>query len=406
MAIRFNKLARLAIRKLSAGSITEHGITFVRLANGDGVYSVNVMVDGQRIHRVIGKESEGVTRMQAEKFIEQARTDARAGRLNLPRGRKTALGFRDAAAKYLQLIAQEGGKDLKMKRYRLTRHLVPFFGDTPLSKLANFDVERYKKLRLDQRAERGRKKDGTKVYAGVTKAGTVNRELATLSHLLNKAVEWGWIAHRPAQIKRLKEAQGRAPYLTIEQSAKLIEAAKLDPNPHIHAFIVTGLETGMRRMEILRTRREHVRLDLLTISIPNAKAGPREQPITKNLAEVLEAHMATLPTDEQWLFPSPASASGHAADIRKAFRRVVKAAGLDPDEIVRHTLRHTAITHLVQAGVDLPTVKRISGHKTLIMVERYAHANGEHIQAAMNKLEARYRNSAKEPSAVYKLKAA
>jgi site-specific recombinase XerD len=58
--------------------------------------------------------------------------------------------------------------------------------------------------------------------------------------------------------------------------------------------------------------------------------------------------------------------------------------------VVRHTLRHTAITHLVQAGVDLPTVKRISGHKTLLMVERYAHQNGTHIQAAMDALEARY----------------
>ena len=69
---------------------------------------------------------------------------------------------------------------------------------------------------------------------------------------------------------------------------------------------------------------------------------------------------------------------------------MVTAAGLEPDEVVRHTLRHTAITHLVQAGVDLPTVKRISGHKTLIMVERYAHQNGAHIHAAMDKLEARY----------------
>ena len=76
-------------------------------------------------------------------------------------------------------------------------------------------------------------------------------------------------------------------------------------------------------------------------------------------------------------------------EIRKPFCRVVAAAGLDPKQIVRHTLRHTAITHLVQAGVDLPTVKRISGHKTLIMVERYAHQNGEHIQAAMDKLENR-----------------
>ncbi len=38
-----------------------------------------------------------------------------------------------------------------------------------------------------------------------------------------------------------------------------------------------------------------------------------------------------------------------------------------PKQIVPHTLRHTGITHSVQAGVDLPRVKRISGHKTLIM---------------------------------------
>jgi len=49
------------------------------------------------------------------------------------------------------------------------------------------------------------------------------------------------------------------------------------------------------------------------------------------------------------------------------------------------------ITHLVEAGVDLPTVKRISGHKTPIIVERYTHQNGEHINTAMDKLEDRYR---------------
>ena len=71
---------------------------------------------------------------------------------------------------------------------------------------------------------------------------------------------------------------------------------------------------------------------------------------------------------------------------------MVKAAGLDPKEIVRHTLRHTAISHLVQAGVDLPTVQRMSGHKNLQMVERYSHQNEEHIRAAMDKLERRYRS--------------
>jgi len=48
------------------------------------------------------------------------------------------------------------------------------------------------------------------------------------------------------------------------------------------------------------------------------------------------------------------------------------------------------MTHLVQAGVDLPTVQKISGHKTLQMVVRYSHQNGEHIHTAMNALEQRY----------------
>jgi hypothetical protein len=46
-------------------------------------------------------------------------------------------------------------------------------------------------------------------------------------------------------------------------------------------------------------------------------------------------------------------------------------------------MRHTAITRLVEAGVDLPTVQRISGHKTLAMVLRYAHVHDPHIDDAV-----------------------
>jgi hypothetical protein len=67
MAKTFTKRTRPAMRKLASGDkLNEHGITFERLANGDGVFTVNVMADGQRIHRVIGRESDGTTRTQAE----------------------------------------------------------------------------------------------------------------------------------------------------------------------------------------------------------------------------------------------------------------------------------------------------------------------------------------------------
>ncbi|MBF0187984.1 MAG: hypothetical protein HQL50_08655 [Magnetococcales bacterium] len=140
MALKFSKLTRPAMRTLSPGKkLMEHGIQFQRLANGDGRFTVNVMVDGQRIHRVIGKESDGVTRKQAEEFIQQARTDARKGRLNLPQGRKVVLGFGQAAEDYVVKLEKEGGKNLKEKKRQIKQHLIPFFKSKSLSKVSTLN---------------------------------------------------------------------------------------------------------------------------------------------------------------------------------------------------------------------------------------------------------------------------
>lgn len=400
MALKFQQLTRPNIRKLAAGQkLHEHGITFERMENGDGKFSVNVQVDGKRIHRHLGKESAGVTREQCEQFIEQAKTDARQGRLNLPKGRKLVLGFEEAAESYLKKSSEEGGQNLKKKTTHLRRYLIPFFKNMPLAKISSFDLERYKKSRLESESLRGgdrvsqhARESGKQKGALVGKVtpGTLNRELATLSHLLTKAVSWGWLDHKPMEIKRLKEESGRIVYLTQDQITRLLDEAKQDDCPTLFPFILMGLETSMRKMEILSIKLEHIDVNRRVIYIPKAKAGAREQPITASLADFLKSRIEQSEPNQIWLFPSKTSAAGHVVNIEKPYRRAVERAGLDPKEIVRHTLRHTAITHLVQAGVDLPTVKRISGHKTLQMVERYSHQNGDHIQAAMDRLQSRY----------------
>ncbi len=375
MSLKFQKLTRTSIRKVKPGEkLQEHGISFERLTNGDGRYSVNIMVDGIRIHRVIGTESEGTTRRQAEDFIEQSRSEARQDRLNLPQGRKVVLGFQKAAKAYLEKLEQEGGKDVERKKQRLVLHLCPFFKDKPLSSIATFDLERYKKSRTEEGASNG----------------TINRELAALSHLFTKSVEWKWINYRPAKINRLKEDSGRIVYLTQTQITNLLEAAGKHQSYFIYPFIRIALGTSMRKSEILSIRLANIDLDKRAIYIPKAKTGAREQPITKSIANYLSGSLKTTEPNQVWLFPSKQSKNGHITWPDQAFRSVVKAAGLDPKQVVIHTLRHTAITHLVQAGVDLPTVQRISGHKTLQMVARYSHQNGEHIKSAMNKLEQRY----------------
>ncbi len=115
-------------------------------------------------------------------------------------------------------LREEGGKDLTMKKARINIHLIPFFDRTPLDKISTFDVERYKKHRLEEGAAKG----------------TVNRELAALSHLFSKAIEWHWIDKKPAIIRRFKEDQARFNYLTVEQIQRIYEIAKNDQN---HTFI-------------------------------------------------------------------------------------------------------------------------------------------------------------------------
>lgn len=377
MSRTIKKISPTSTRKMLAGDkVTENGISFERLAGGDGRWSINIMVDGVRIHRVIGLESEGVTLTQVQKYIEDTRTKAREGRLNLPKGRKLTLTFSQAADDYMERLRQTDGKGIAFKDAILRLHLKPFFGDIPIAKFSQYDLDRYNKVRFDEKA----------------KPATVNRELTVLSHIFSKAEEWKWIDHRPVKVKRQKVEESRLIYLTAEQADSLVQAATHDQNRHIYPFIVVALETGMRRMEILRMKRTDVDPARRVIFIPEAKAGMREQPITTGLADYLKRYIESLNDASDWLFPCSTSATGHTVAIEKAFRRVVADAGL-PANVCRHTLRHTAITHLVQSGVDLPTVARISGHRTLAMVAKYAHANGEHIQAATDKLERRYHHT-------------
>lgn len=373
MALKFTILTRKSIQLLSYGSrLTEHGIVAERTKSGDIVYRINVMVDGERIHRVIGRESDGTTRTQAEEAIAVLRTRAKEDRLDLPTGRKIPMPFKEAAASYIKRLKEEGGKTIERKERMLELHITPALGSKPLSKITSSDFATYRAAR---------KKDGAK-------DATINREMAVVSHLYSKAVDWGWVAAKP-KISRAKEGDGRIAYLTPEQCARIIAAARNDLSPHIHPFCVIALSTSMRMSEVLSIKPGHLDFEKRRIFIPNAKAGQREQPMTKALSDFLKSHLKGLPDDAEWLFPNSASKSGRVMTIRKAHRRVVKAAGLNPDEILRHTFRHTAITHLVQAGVDLPTVQKVSGHKTLAMVARYAHANGKHIDAAMDNLEQR-----------------
>ncbi|MFY7835773.1 MAG: tyrosine-type recombinase/integrase [Novosphingobium sp.] len=380
MALKFSRLTRPNIRALAAGGrIIEHGIVVERLGNGDVRYSINVMVDGQRIHRVIGRESEGLTREQAERAIEGLRTRAREGRLDLPMGRKVPQSFTDAAETYLTRIEHHPkfGRNLGPKRRHLRERLSPFFKTQRLNKLTDFTISNYVKHRKEQGAAHA----------------TINRELSTLSHFLNRAIEWQFIrADQKPRIPKFNETRKKIVVLTEDEKRVLMQAAMRDSNPHTWLFVAIALGTGMRHSEILRVRWDEIDLENRRIYVGKAKAGQREQPIPQALAYMLGKEHTQLGKPEGWLFPTTRADAKHAhrQQLSGQFRRAVEAAGLTPAKVTPHVLRHTAITDLIRDGVDLPTVQRISRHKTLAMVLRYTHLSDDHIDESVAKLDAAF----------------
>jgi integrase len=372
MSLRFSRLDRPAIRKLQPGEkITEHGITAERLADGDLRYSVNVMVDGLRIHRVIGKEKEGVTRTQAEEFIEQARTDARLDRLSLPRRRKLQLTFTATADLYLKKLKEINGRDFINNEQHLRIHLKPYLGTMRIDQISAFTLQKFQ---------------AHCVKKGVAES-TVNRILATYRRMGRKLVKWKVISSPFPTIEIRKEHNARDYVISEVEEQLLLDAALRDSSPYIWLFVKLGLGTSLRHSEILRARFDNFDPERRRLRVQVKGGRWRRQPLTRGITEILvkESEMAKDPRG--WIFPSLRAESGHVESMNVAFARCAKAAGMNPVVVVPHIMRHTAITRLAATGADIKTIQEFSGHESLTMVLRYAHAQDRAIDSALDRLE-------------------
>jgi len=211
--------------------------------------------------------------------------------------------------------------------------------------------------------------------------------LAVVSHLFNMFVEWELLEHIPCKIKKFPEPEGRIVFLSKEEIAALLEATKVSPNPLLYPFCFIAINSSMRRMEILSIRIEYINFSNNTIFIHEAKGGSRNQKITSKLADYLREYIKRFDVKEGWLFPAPKSKTGHTVAIERPFREAVKLAGLDVKTVVRHTLRHTAISHMVAANINVPMVKRLAGHKNLETTMKYIHQNEPAVDKAMQQFE-------------------
>ncbi len=184
---------------------------------------------------------------------------------------------------------------------------------------------------------------------------------------------------RIRRVKLLEENNRRLRYLSKEECSALIQAC----DKHLKAVVITALNTGMRKGEILSLTWDNIDLRNGFILLERTKNGERrEVPINETLKATLSAIVRRL--DTPYVFYNSETGTRYV-NLHKPFQSALKRAKIKDFKF--HDLRQTFASHLVMAGVDITTIKELLGHKTLTMTLRYAHLAPSHKVKAVNILD-------------------
>ncbi|MGV1014540.1 MAG: tyrosine recombinase, partial [Methyloceanibacter sp.] len=148
----------------------------------------------------------------------------------------------------------------------------------------------------------------------------------------------------------------------------------------LNALLETLYATGLRVSELISLPRGVLTADDRVLVIKGKGGRERMVPLNDAARQALAAHLAALEADETdgrgvspWLFPS--GAAQHLT--RQRFGQELKAlaldAGLEPERVSPHVLRHAFASHLLERGADLRTVQQLLGHADISTTQIYTH---------------------------------
>lgn len=214
------------------------------------------------------------------------------------------------------------------------------------------------------------------------KDATVNRYTAFVRRVFNLALHWEvYEGKNPAQRAEMRREQNRERYLTEQELRALFQALQEEQNRSAANAIAFLAATGARRGEALGAQWEHIDHDRRLWMVPRAKSGRRRYiPLSDAALAILQRQHST--AIGPWVFPG-ADPNRRLCDIKKAWARVAKAAGL-PSGLRVHDLRHTFASTLVSKGRSLYEVGTLLGHSQVGMTMRYAHLAPERLIEAAN----------------------
>jgi integrase len=212
--------------------------------------------------------------------------------------------------------------------------------------------------------------------------------LATLRRLLRLAHEWK-VLDRAPRIRLLRGERNREFVLSHQLESTYVKAAP----ESLKDIAILILETGVRPGEAVNLKWSdvylqpavHAKLGYVAIRGGKSKNAQRNLSLTARAAEMLKARQVDMKS--AWVFPGDSleapilvtSIDHQHDDVRDTLKL--------SEEFVVHSLRHTMLTRLGEAGADAFTIMKVAGHSSVTVSQRAVHPTPEGMERAFERLE-------------------
>jgi integrase/recombinase XerD len=172
--------------------------------------------------------------------------------------------------------------------------------------------------------------------------------------------------------------------LSPDEVVRLFDAA---PAGRDRVLLQVAYGCGLRLDELLHLRVTDIDSARMVIHVRHGKgAKDRLVPLSLRLLQELCAYWLKY-RPRHWLFPGKKpDGTMTSSNVQRHLASVLKRLGLTK-HCSMHTLRHSYATHLLEAGVDVLTLKALMGHSSLHTTARYLHISTHRLHQTPSLLD-------------------
>ena len=220
---------------------------------------------------------------------------------------------------------------------------------------------------------------------------SVSRKASALRRFFAFLAEEGLRADDPSEaLPRPGAARGLPKILShadvdrlFDEVARRLEAAPTPQSLRLAAFVELLYGSGLRATELVSLPRALLRRGEPFVILRGKGGRERLVPVSDRARAAVAAWLPHSPADQPWLFPS---GKGHISRVRlfQLLKALAADAGVPPERVSPHVLRHAFATHLLEGGADLRALQTMLGHADIATTEIYTHVDSRRLVELVN----------------------